>query len=439
MKNKLITLFEHETTKNFGWSESDLIAVTKMNSEIGANVLSPVVKFGKKELKAAEYVGVVRFGKRSIQILPKIYRSSSSNSDAQIATQSSRNLLKLLSYAGDFPFKESEVNSLLKMQNDWFEILIHLFSKRLHEEWRTGANRNYQPVDETLPVLKGRWKIASHIKNPIRKTSFDVIYDEFTVDNPLNRLFRFVVEKLLRLTGNLNNKQTLSELKSFMEDVQLVPHISKSEIDSINLTRMNARYEMLLNLAKLFLENRSIQMAHGKLDTFSFVFNMNYLFENFIAEFIRRNKKLILNENWQAIDIFPQARGTSRYLATSDNRNYFSLKPDIVFKRKDNNVPLILDTKYKRVGTNLNSLGIAQSDFYQMHAYAHRYNCEKIILLYPQDIDSGKPFRKQFNLTGTAITIETASVNMQINLSSKNDRQNLIEELKEILGELNGN
>jgi len=229
---KTITLFEHEHTENFNWTEKDLTALARMNAAVGANVLTPVVRFGKKELKSAEQVGVVKFGSRSVQILPKIYRPSAKRNKEQIAAEASRNLLKLLSYAGDFPFKESEVNSLLKQTNDWFEILIHLFASRLHQEWRNGAFRNYQRVEGVLPILKGRWLISEQIKHPARQTIFNVEYDEFSPDNPLNRTFRFVVEKLFYLTSNAGNKQILNELRSFMEEVCLPARLSLKDANA---------------------------------------------------------------------------------------------------------------------------------------------------------------------------------------------------------------
>lgn len=434
---KLLTIYEHEYTENFNWSEKDLSAITRMNSKIGASVLSPAVRFGKKEFKSSEYVGVVKFGNHSIQILPKIYRTNRSRNKDHIAQEASRNLLKILSYAGDFTFDESEINSLLKQTNDWFEILIHLFATRLQSEWRKGAYRNYQNMQDELSVLKGKWNISEQLKHPIRQTTFNVEFDEFSADNTLNRTFRFVVEKLFFFTSNDKNKQTLSELRALLNEVSLSKTITTEEVNTIKLTRINTRFSPLLNLAKMFIENSSIQLSHGATETFSFVFDMNLLFENFIAEFIRRNKSAILDESLLDCNIFPQGcGGNSLYLAKSQDQNYFRLKPDIVFRFADGNFPLILDTKYKSLKGEAGNLGISQVDFYQMHTYAHRYKSPRVILLYPQTIDMPMPIRKTFKLHGNDIEIKTATVNMQIDLNGRADRLALVAELKEILGEI---
>ena len=60
----------------------------------------------------------------------------------------------------------------------------------------------------------------------------------------------------------------------------------------------------------------------------------------------------------------------------------FQLKPGIIL-RKNGEVRLIIDTKYKILDGKERYLGISQSDIYQMFAYSHKFNCNKIILLYP--------------------------------------------------------
>jgi 5-methylcytosine-specific restriction enzyme subunit McrC len=57
--------------------------------------------------------------------------------------------------------------------------------------------------------------------------------------------------------------------------------------------------------------------------------------------------------------------------------NSHSTRPDILIRRGDQ-VACVIDTKWKRFAD-----GIAQSDVYQMIAYARLYHCERLVLLYP--------------------------------------------------------
>jgi 5-methylcytosine-specific restriction enzyme subunit McrC len=187
-----------------------------------------------------------------------------------------------------------------------------------------------------------------------------------------------------------------------------------------------------LNLARLFLDGGVLQMVAGDLSSFAFVFDMNQLFESFVAAFIRRHASEILPEELQACDYLVQSRGESRHLATRETKDVFKTKPDIVF-RQANLFPLILDTKYKRLNSADLRLGVDQSDFYQMHAYAHRYNCSHIILLYPQTAETLEPLCASFKLADCDKIIRAATVNLQINLARKSDRQLLVNELKGLI------
>ncbi len=431
-----LTLFEHEF-KRFEWTDLDCARLERLRAALGVEVLRATVRNGRKVIQATQQVGVVRLGSRTIQILPKIYQSGGKTEEAVRGREATHNLLYLLAYAGQLPVREHTLAPLLKRGDDWFEILTRLFASHLLEEWQRGAYRNYQIVEDELSVLKGKWRITAQLRRPLRKHIFSVAYDEFTADNPLNRIFRFVVERLWHLTRDSGNRRMLGELRLWMEEVRLLSHVTRAEADPSMLSRLNQRYAPLLNLARLFLEGGSLQLAADTFTTFSFVFDMNQLFEAFIVNFIRRHQAEIFQDApaLQGCDLLPQSHGAPFHLAhKEDRRPVFLLKPDLAFRDAARQFPLLVDTKYKRLDSADIKLGISQADFYQMYAYARRYDCSRVLLLYPQTAEMARSLRLRFPLQGTAKMIEAATVNLQVTLSSHQGRQSLISELKSILG-----
>jgi 5-methylcytosine-specific restriction enzyme subunit McrC len=182
----------------------------------------------------------------------------------------------------------------------------------------------------------------------------------------------------------------------------------------------------------MFLDGGALQMAAGDLSTFAFVFDMNQLFENFIASFIRKHSAEILTDELRACDFLLQSRGASRHLARRDEASVFLTRPDIAFRDAAKQFPLLLDTKYKRLDKADRRMGVSQSDFYQMHAYAHRYDCRRIMLLYPQMAGAGGSLKACFKLEDCEKIVDAASVNLCIDLSSKQSRQQLIFELRTV-------
>jgi 5-methylcytosine-specific restriction enzyme subunit McrC len=428
----VITLFEHECTSGFHWSDRDLASLERLSRAAGAELLRPVVRGKARELRAAQHVGVFRLGNQTVQVLPKIYQSGEATDQRQHAREATRNLLHMLRIADEVPVREQGLASLLRRDMDWFEILTRLFATHLREEWQRGANRGYLLVEDDLPALKGKWRIAEQIRRPARDHQFAVAYDEFTADIPLNRVFRFVVERLWGFTRDGENRQVLGELRQWLDEVTLLPAVPATSASPTLLTRLNRRLEPLLNLARLFLEGGVMQMAAGDLTAFAFVFDMNRVFEAFVVNFVRRHRKAILPPDLCDCDLLPQARGASLCLARAGGKPVFRLKPDLAL-RSGRTFPLIMDAKYKGLEPDVSGAGVAQGDFNQMFAYAHRYDCPRVLMLYPQTADMPSAFRQEFSLEGTeGKTVAVATVDIRVDLGSVQGRKQIVERLRQV-------
>ena len=427
----LVTFFEHDVA-DFDWSDKDVAVLDGLAQKAGAELLRPVVRNGKKALLATQHVGVFRLGSRTVQVLPKIYQAAETRAPAQRAKEATRNLLHMLQIANEVQIREQGLAKLLKENTDWFEILTRLFALHLREEWLRGPSRGYLLVEDDLPTLKGKWRITEQIRRPGRDHLFSVAYDEFTADIPLNRVFRFVVERLWGATRDGENRQILGELRQWLDEVTLLPSMTASDAKPELLNRLNRRLEPLLNLARLFLDGGAIQLAAKDLSAFAFVFDMNRVFEGFVVNFVRRHRQEILPSELWDCDLLPQARGVSHCLAKSDGESLFRLKPDLAI-RNGNTFPLLVDAKYKRLEPGAFGAVVAQDDFYQMFAYAHRYDCPRVLMLYPQTSDMPKRGCWEFMLEGTnGKTVIAATVDVRVDLGLKEERAKVVEQLKEV-------
>ena len=428
----LITLYEHESLP-FDWTDQHLRLIDRLRSNVGAEVLRASALRGRRVIQATQYVGVVRLGETTFQILPKIYRGGVHVGAEAQAREATANLLHLLAYTGTVTLRESDVADLLRNESDWFEILTALFATHLTQEWRRSAPRRYQAVEAEVTALKGRWRTSDQARRPDRKHIFSVTYDEFTVDNMLNRVFRFVVERLWKLTRSTRNQRLLGDLRQWMDEVTLLPSVTVTDAAPHHIDRMTTRYAPLLNLARLFLDHGVLQLAAGLQHSFAFVFDMNQLFERLVAIFLTRHRTQLLVGDLQSAEIVVQARGMVRYLARSDGRQVLGLNPDILLKH-EKSVPLLIDTKYKRLNVADPLLGISQSDFYQMYAYAQRYQCPHVVLLFPQTADIATPVRRNFVLEETPNwIISAATLDIRYNLTAIAAQKLLAAELRLIL------
>lgn len=430
MNTSTLTLFEHQAI-DYAWTDVDLVAIEQINASFGAEILrAGVSRQGRKALRAGHHVGVVYLRNQVIQILPKIHHSHGPT--APIA-EASRNLLYLLGYAEDLPIREFSTAHLADHGSDWFELLTYLFASHLTAEWQRGPFKHYQQIDDNLPLLKGQWRIGEQLRRPERRHHFAVRYDEFTVDNQLNQIFRFVVESLCKLTRSPDNQRRLGHLRQFMAEVSLLPTLPAAAATPALINRLNRPYAPLLNLARLFLAHSSVQWQHGQLESYAFVFDMNRLFEAFVTGFIQRHRQAILPPALTDAALHLQGGPIAHHLATTHSagrtHQVFRLEPDLLLCNGAYTL-LLLDVKYKVLDPRERRLGISQGDLYQMVAYAERYATQRVLLVYPQTADMGFPLHRHFLLQHAPRTIAVCTLDICQDLGTPAAQQTLIEQLR---------
>jgi len=206
--------------------------------------------------------------------------------------------------------------------------------------------------------------------------------------------------------------------------------IEAHHFESVHLTRNSERFRPLLDFARLVLTEATPAPRVGEITTFSLVFPMDQLFEEFVGQLIRRHaSKLGLRRG--AVHL--QASRVRQWLLRSESgRGRFRLKPDVVVDRQASKPQTILDTKWKKLKADADDPknGVAQSDIYQLYAYANRYGCENNILLFPKVTGvTAKNYTLDGDEDGKRIRVEF--LDMDYDLSRNQTR--LIEDLGRVL------
>ena len=426
-----LTLFEHETVP-YEWDDHDLGALERLRISPGVAPIEATISAGNRALRASQYVGVARLARKTIQVLPKIYRSHFDASAEQHALDATRNLLFMLSYAMQMPTREQSLESLARQRLDWFETLTRLYARHLQEEWKRGPFRTYRAVDEEAPALRGKWRLDEQLRRPERKHRFSVTHDEFTADNSLNQILRYVVEHLWRATADVENHRLLGELRDWMDEVHLPRSAPTNDQMDAMINRLNERFRPLLNLARLFLAHQSQLLIAGAQVGFAFLFDMSRLFESFLTRFTLRRRADILPPALADCELLPQSRGAALYLAHSENTPVALLRPDLLLRAPTQQFTRIIDMKYKRLQPHERAYGVSRGDIFQMHAYAQRYNCDRVVMLYPQTVDLTTPITQTLTFTGTNQTLTVASVDLRGDLWKTAQQQELIERLRSV-------
>jgi 5-methylcytosine-specific restriction enzyme subunit McrC len=314
-----------------------------------------------------------------VQILPKVLGpAEKSDQDTEI-NKAIHLLLRLLSYSNFLNIKEiPDPISIQAYQNDLLEIFIGLFAAQFHRLFNREIHRSYQQIEENMQFIKGRILFTQTIReNKFRKHLHYVSYEEFSINNLLNRIIKTTMLRLLSQTKVTINKKNLKLALVNLEEVEpikLYPGI----FDEVRFNRLNHTYLPLFNMAKMFYYNRQPGQSEGDELTFTFLVPLNKLFEQYVYKLLA-NSKISSVDGYEVCHHKPQ-----KYLAKRNEQNNkpaFLLEPDITLS-KEGKVKVILDTKYKNP-IKEDNVFVLQSDIYQMLTYATAYQCPYVYLVYP--------------------------------------------------------
>jgi 5-methylcytosine-specific restriction enzyme subunit McrC len=243
--------------------------------------------------------------------------------------------------------------------------------------------RHYVEDAEDLPALRGRLNVTRQFTRlAVEPSRLACRFDALTPDIALNRIMRAAVTRLSRIARTTANQRRLRELAFAYADIADVP-VSALRWHDVVLDRTNGRWRELLNLARLLLGERFQTTSAGGSEGFSLLFEMNMLFEEYVARMLKR---ALADTDLRVVS----QSGRIYCLETVDRRQVFQTRPDILIKRGDV-VLQVIDTKWKRIATRIDDpkRGVSQADVYQMMAYGRLYRCGKLTLLYPHHHEAG--------------------------------------------------
>ncbi len=329
--------------------------------------------------KASHWVGVLHQEGLTLEILPKLARYE----DMKGMRLMRRNLLRMLSEAGHVPLRERDMAEVSSASGPLSETLILLFARRLLDQLVQGRAHNYETREENLHSLRGKLLMTPHVRhNTSHRERFFVARDEFTADNTLNRALKAACRQLQRLTQDQQTQDILRRCLLCLHGVSET-HLDAQSLSRLHLDRRHARYKTALDLARMILASTTPGASAGKTHSYSLLFNMNQVFEQFVLAVLQRRILPLL----PGVSLHRHAKQQWRYLlrSASTRRGILRLEPDILLTNTDTGQALVtLDTKWKLLQMGGRKRGAGREDLYQLYAYAQRYGCRHNLLLYPE-------------------------------------------------------
>ena len=365
------------------------------NNDLKSHIIntSELHKYFKQDwgkVKAKQYCGILNYDNTDYYILPKITDSETTNLNI---------FIYMLMYAYDVKLSNEQIASCANQEKHTIlEVFVHMFAQNLINELKKGIYKEYITQQDNLPVLKGKYLINENLKYNFTKNKIYCEYDEFSANNNLNQFFLYAVKYLQKF---VKDKKLLKQCELIFDEVEY-KSVDINKLDMVHFNRLNQRFKISYEIAILLLK-QSIPLFRQDKKSFAFLFDMNMLFENFIAR--------IVKENYDDVKI-PKSYTSFGGL---------NLKPDIIVISKN----LIIDCKYKIIEKN----EIAKrDDRYQMYAYGNNFkNIYTTILLYPKHLDD---IDEIITLGDNDKKVELKMKSVDLNFYG-NDYEKYLEEIKD--------
>lgn len=346
-------------------------------SATGAVAVAPGWTAESWTVTAGPYIGVVWTDGVELRIQPRI---------------SIARLVFLLGYAQD-PRAWRDDPAGLDDQIDLWPAMVQVFVRQADKALERGLLQGYRTEESSQLVMRGRLRESDQLRRRAGLAiPLEVRFDEYDIDIAENRILRAATERLLRLPRlPAASVRRLRHLLSRLGDVQrLVPG---QPLPATPSTRLNARYQPALILARMVLRSRSVDVLDAGVRATGFLVNMNTVFEDFTT--------VALSEALAGFGGRCVAQDTRHQL---DVARRIRLRPDLVLYGPDGHPQAVVDAKYK----SETPAGYPYADIYQLLAYCTALGVPVGHLIYAE----GDPTASDVEVRNAEVVIRRHALNL---------------------------
>ena len=341
-----------------------------------------VFRWRRNHCLVGPWVGVMQIPGLQLEILPKTDDRVSQDDDRSVC-EIRRNLMEMLLRGGLGAVRARGIADLAVARGNLHDQLIDAFLDRTLFELRRGLDRGYATEDSNLATLRGKLVLARHVAvNAAQKTRFycrhDVLTEATRISVRLKQACRVLAGRALPVSVIVKCQHVLA----LLDDVPDLP-IRHREPDPV-FTRQNERFADIFSFACMLLDGLAPDARVGEVETFSLLFDMEQVFERYIAALLAAEVMPRVADT----TLHPQAKGRRHSLFLDGHEQVLRMAPDLLFVHETDGSTkaLIIDTKWKRLSEEDGGRP-PRSDLYQLYAYLHRFECQRVYLLYPQAVN----------------------------------------------------
>ncbi len=235
-----------------------------------------------------------------------------------------------------------------------------------------GLLHGYRTEEEALHTVRGRIIVAEQIRRRFDiPLPVEVRYDDFTDDILPNRLVKAAAAVLGAMhIDDAGAREGLRWMDATLGNVSLL-RFSQRAVPPVTFNRLNEHYRDVVELSRLILRYRAIELERGGIRANGFLMDMNEVFQGFVTRALRESLK-VSDSTLRSDKNLP---GT----VWLDQGQHIRLRPDLSWW-DGSTCTFVGDAKYKRIHDER----VPNADLYQMLAYATALDLPGGLLAYAE-------------------------------------------------------
>ncbi len=374
MSRKTLRVFEHQTLR-----VGEPVVAGGVSAALTQRELDVLARFndahrghyfhlGYRRITFRHFVGFVQVGDLGIEILPKADRGAAK---ADEALRWRGALLEMLRVATGLRLHSPTDSAQTLARSRLLDLIVMRFLEEVERLLHEGLAKGYRTEEANGPKFRGRLLIAENLReNLVRADRFYVRFTEYDRDTVSNRILGAALEILDELPLGTSVAARVTRARVLFPPLTPL-RVTSDLFERLRPARSTARYHDALLFARMILEQQVPELRVGVTPVFALLFDMNVLWERYIAVLFRR------------------ACPTGIEVSTQESRRFWktpevpakTVRPDMVLRRPgEPGVLLVADTKWKV----LDGPTPSDSDLQQMFVYNELFACPRAVLLYPR-------------------------------------------------------
>ncbi len=334
---------------------------------------------GMLEVRTSGIAGTVSIGDLVVDVAPKFALQDSG------MPQWSASMLLLMQYARRRDLALNRSQHVASGRHNFIDLLAMAFSDAAEAGLADQPIQTYLTSSERLPVLRGRLNLSRQVRSVfIRPHLVECDVDQLDTNNEFNGLLKWAAHSFVGAVRSPILKRKMRDIASRLPgtpDRRLA--LRGGRIHPPPQFRV---WIEALEIGALLSSGLSHTAGRGIQQGYSFVFNMERLFEHFVEISLGRAVPMI---NLPGLTSQPQVSTPYAQPHSGTKVRFFSRPDNLILQ--DGKPLIVVDAKYKRLtdAEGMRDRKPVNADAYELVAAMTAHNCQIGFLVYPRVVGDG--------------------------------------------------